>query len=313
MGLFTGNPYYDIEHTASFIEDDVRPGWIRVYSTDPRFPISVAHPRNLGPFLDRNRRGWLKLELGNDVVIDREDLREAAEGGDARAAMVLVRPGLGRERLVAQLERQVGRQVFLGLQPSARSDVQFRVTITTRMVFEGRDAVAGFTIAPEDRTDDWTLGFVVDEGLWAVSRRISSSLPSDVLAAIVDSMRWLGATAQRRIAAQQIARAVAMGAGRSPNAVLNERIASRMASCREHPLEPRTFLGVTVTFDPEDLPGKPPNWPTSGHFRVRRSDEVEPALFGSEQLAASQVLEEARRQRLQPWTVDDALYESLAM
>jgi len=135
----------------------------------------------------------------------------------------------------------------------------------------------------------------------------------DRLESVAEWLRRLGATAQRRIAAQQAARAVAMGAGRSPNAVLNERIASPIASCREHPLEPRTFLGVTVAFDPEDLPGKPANWPTSGHFRVERSNEVEPALFGSEQLAASQVIDEARRQRPHPWTVDDALYESLAM
>ncbi len=54
-------------------------GWRRFYSTDRRFPVSVAYPDAVSPFYDANRVADLHVEFGDDFAIYRLDLARLAD------------------------------------------------------------------------------------------------------------------------------------------------------------------------------------------------------------------------------------------
>jgi len=301
--------YHQSEWYGSIYEAEPA-GWRRFYATDSRFPVSFAYPPGSTPWLDRSRTSWIKVEIGNDAVLDREDLRSVAAEGDAEAAMVIVRPSLGPTRLIGQLRRQHDRQVFLGMRSSA-ADSGFEVR--RRGELAGTDeSVAVFEVSPIAQPEEFTIGFVAGEGLWALAKRRGSAMSPDVLSQIGDSVRWSGMVERRRLELQQAARAFIHGAGGNPADVLRQRLARRLGGLRAQAGRRSTFLGVEVSFDPADLPQKPASWPTSGHFQVGRAD-AEPLLFGSEALAAAQIIDEAYRHHANGWTVDEALVEAVLL
>jgi len=304
----TGIDAFHQSEWYGYLTVDEGGGWQRLISTDTGFPIAVSYPRELGAWLDRSRREWLKIEIGNELILDREDLRAAAIGGDAEAAMVLHKVSLAPVRVIAQISRQAERQTYLGMRPADATVPKFEVR--SRGVLGGADTlVPVFEVASRTDPNDVTLGFVAEGGLFALARRLGSAVTPAVFGRIADSITWQGRQMRRRIELQQQARAQVHGAG-DPMSMLRRRLSQRLEPLRARPGDAVAVLGVRVAFDPADLPGKPAHWPTSGHFLVVRSDGTTNA-FGSEGLAAAQVIDEAIRRRGSGWTVTDALVEAL--
>lgn len=299
--------FHQSERVGFLSEDDVG-GWRRFYSTDPRFPIAFSCPPSLWVWLDRSRPAWLKAEIEHVAVFDREDLCLAALDGDADAALVMIRPSLAPARLIRQIKRQADRQTYLGVRASTDGTVDFDVV--PRGHLAGSDEpVMVFDVHPRIRPDDMAVGFVAAEGLFVLARRLGSEMERDVFVRLVDSIRWLGERARRRIDAQHRARVAIRGDGDLMR-LLTKRVSRRLAALRTHPGDSIEVLGVTVSFDPADLPAKPSNWPTSGHFRVSRGEQSS-TVFGSESLAAIQLIEEARRLKPPGWNVEHGLVEVL--
>ena len=106
----TGIDAFHQSEWYGYLTVDEAEGWQRLVSTDAVFPITLSYPVGLGAWLDRSRQEWLKVEIGNDVILDREDLRVAALDGDAEAAMVMHSASLAPVRLIRQISRQADRQ-----------------------------------------------------------------------------------------------------------------------------------------------------------------------------------------------------------